>query len=154
MYKGKDISFRVNEDGCWICTSHKPNQYGYPEICRKKERCESERKRNSLHIHRYIYYLLNGKITEDRVVMHICDNRKCINPLHLKAGTISDNTKDKINKNRQSRGQRKDSKITALDVITIREVKGYSQQVLADMYGVSKSLIQKIQQRTLWKHVT
>ena len=37
------------------------------------------------------------------IVMHICDNRKCINPNHLKNGTTSLNAIDCINKGRGNR---------------------------------------------------
>jgi len=39
--------------------------------------------------------------------MHICDNRKCINPKHLKLGTRSDNMKDCVSKGRHVSPMRK-----------------------------------------------
>jgi hypothetical protein len=42
----------------------------------------------------------NIRIPNHLVVMHSCDNPKCINPQHLSLGTRSDNTKDMISKGR------------------------------------------------------
>jgi hypothetical protein len=44
--------------------------------------------------HRWAYTHFIGNIPEGMVVMHICDNRICCNPHHLKLGTQQDNLKD------------------------------------------------------------
>lgn len=50
--------------------------------------------------HRYSWRLTNGAIPEGRVVMHSCDNRKCVRPDHLSLGTQSDNLLDASRKRR------------------------------------------------------
>lgn len=35
-----------------------------------------------------------------KVVMHICDNRRCVNPKHLRVGTQKDNVQDMFKKGR------------------------------------------------------
>lgn len=49
--------------------------------------------------HRAVFFKHYGFIPE--VVMHICDNARCINPVHLKAGTQLDNVRDMLTKGRQ-----------------------------------------------------
>lgn len=48
--------------------------------------------------HRFSFELVNGPTTE--LLMHTCDVRLCVNPAHLKTGTLSENTQDMIRKGR------------------------------------------------------
>ena len=62
--------------------------------------------RKSGLVHRRVYELLNGELPE--VVMHICDNRKCINPDHLRGGTQSENIQDAHDKKRMVQQKNKE----------------------------------------------
>lgn len=44
--------------------------------------------------HRIAYLLTYGTIPEGALILHNCDNRRCCNPAHLRAGTQSDNVRD------------------------------------------------------------
>lgn len=49
--------------------------------------------------HVFSWILANKRdVPEGLVVMHSCDNKRCVNPTHLSVGTLSDNTKDATRK--------------------------------------------------------
>ena len=55
----------------------------------------------STALHRFVYAVWNNTpLTQDDVIMHTCDNRICINPRHLKLGTIQTNNADRTRKQR------------------------------------------------------
>ena len=74
----------ISDKGCWEF-NWKNLSNGYPQI-----RLGSKSKR----VHRVVYKLFNGFLSEDMVVMHLCDNKICINPSHLKEGTNIENVSD------------------------------------------------------------
>jgi len=54
-------------------------------------------------VHRYIYEWLHGvklRPFPADVVMHTCDNTRCINPEHLAVGSQADNIADMVGKGR------------------------------------------------------
>ena len=49
--------------------------------------------------HRVSWEIANGPIPENKLILHRCDNRKCVNPNHLYCGTHSDNMYDREKRN-------------------------------------------------------
>jgi hypothetical protein len=50
--------------------------------------------------HRLSYMLLISDIPKNKLVLHKCDNPKCVNPKHLYVGTQKDNMQDKVRRGR------------------------------------------------------
>lgn len=106
--------------------------------------------------HRFSYELHHGPIPEGMVVMHSCDNRKCVNPLHLSIGTPAQNNKDKVDKNRQAKGSaHAASKLNEEQVKEIREklILGLTQRAIAKEYKVSQKCVCNINTGKNWTHV-
>lgn len=91
------------------------------------------------------------------MVLHSCDNRKCVNPAHLRAGTHRDNMDDRCARGRTPKGNKlPHTKLTPDDVRQIRALYaagGWSQTALAERYGVSRRAIQAALNGESWKHV-
>ncbi len=85
---------------------------------------------------------------------HSCGNGAggCVNPKHLRWCTPSDNRRDTIVHGTVKRGSNHYlAKLTETDVKHIRAMKGLVvQRRLAEKYGVSHSLISRIQSRLEW----
>lgn len=80
-------------DGCWLWRGAiDGNGYGGIKIAGKMYRCS-----------RVAYELTNGPIPAGLIVLHSCDNRACVNPAHLRSGTHKDNTRDMIERKRNSK---------------------------------------------------
>jgi DNA-binding XRE family transcriptional regulator len=138
----RPIDFKINEDGCFVVTSHKPTDSGHIQFGKKKK-----------YLHRHVYEQMFGDIEEGLVVRHKCDNPMCINPEHLIAGTQRDNIQDMMDRDRN-----KFYRIAKLNDEKVREIKiklsnGEKPIDLASEYGVSEQTIVSIRRGKTWKHV-
>jgi predicted XRE-type DNA-binding protein len=127
------------------------NQDGYTRISFGSDK----RKRFA---HRVIYERLVGSIPPGHCVLHSCDNRRCVNPLHLFTGTHQNNMDDMNSKGRgnyASGEQIPNSKLTAQQVSEIRRLTndGYKQQELADQFGVNQTTISNLLRKRTWREV-
>lgn len=116
-------------DGCWEWTGHLSDGYGKMRHLGIKQGS-----------HRVSFVLAGGVIENGQVVMHTCDNRRCVNPSHLVVGAHLDNIQDRNMKGRTACGENASrSKLTQSDVDEIRS--RYSRyrvtyKMLADEYGI------------------
>jgi len=137
----------LNEaSGCWEWSGLKtPKGYGLVSIEGKKFRA-----------HRLSYEFNRGKIPDGLFVCHHCDNRCCVNPDHLFVGTNEDNIADMVAKGRQARvsgSQNGSARLSAADVIAIRNARGIKQKELARQYGITQGQVSAIQLRKKWAHI-
>lgn len=111
--------------------------------------------------HRVSYKLNVGPIPKGMVVMHRCNNKKCVNPFHLDVGTTAENVRDAVRD-----GLRKEysrfgvdnprAKLDEDDVRAIREVYAGGEMnsyELAHWFGVNRVTINYIVNRKSWSHV-
>ena len=108
--------------------------------------------------HRVAFALELGEIPDGMLVLHSCDNPPCCNPDHLRLGTCEDNEADKRERSRHHSpgGERNtQAKLREADVGFIRMWLdlGYTQQKIADAFGVHHSTISMIKTGKSWSHV-
>jgi hypothetical protein len=76
-----------------------------------------------------------------------------VNPEHLFLGTDQDNSKDRVRKNRQAKGERiTRSKLTTSDVLNIRMLD-IPQKAICGLYGIVSSQVSKIKSGKQWSHL-
>lgn len=143
----KKVEFLINENNCFICTSHAKDKDGYV-------RYGKDRKNTKMH--RHIYEECFGEIPKGMLIRHKCDNPACINPEHLELGTNRDNKDDMIKRNRVLKNENHPNvKLTWVDIYKIRDLykSGKTQKELAKMYNVSPRNINKIVNNETWKEI-
>jgi hypothetical protein len=108
--------------------------------------------------HRVAYILRNGKIPDEMLVLHSCDNRKCCNVNHLFLGTYQDNMDDMVSKERSYKpiGEKHPNTDLTWDIINeIREKysKGWTVKKLSEEYNINISVLYSIIENINWKDV-
>lgn len=107
--------------------------------------------------HRFAFEFAYGPIHDGMQVLHLCDRRNCVNPLHLAIGTQTENNADKVAKGRHCKGEQCHfTKLTeaAVKDIRARYAAGQASQIqLAKEYGVGNTNISHIIRRLSWRHV-
>lgn len=109
------------------------------------------------YAHRHAYRLSKGRpIPSGFVVMHTCDNPRCINPEHLQIGTVADNNADRDAKGRGKiiaiGEENSQSVLTRSDVLQIRErlQRGISVTDVAAEFCCGRATIWRINTKRTW----
>lgn len=155
----------VNEDpvenGCWEWTGGRL-LYGYGRFWL-----------NGRTIGAHVFAFVREHGFRPPVVRHSCDNPWCVNPAHLLPGTAQDNALDARERGRIVRTKRIKKKqkpgiyaegrrngravLIKTQILEIRrryaEEGRTSLRLLASEYRVSKTLIQRIIQGLVWRHI-
>lgn len=105
--------------------------------------------------HRVAYVKAHGLKLADidgQMVLHSCDNRKCVNPEHLRLGTHDDNMKDVADRNRRKGA--KHPRATLTDEV-VAEVKalvagGATQAATAKRFSIDPSVVSRIVNNKTW----
>jgi len=140
----KEVKWAVDEWGCWNCTSHMVG-LKYPRMSRNGR---------VTSIARFMFEKKFGITSKELFICHKCDNPFCINPDHLFLGTLQENKRDEVNKNRQAKGEKngnhKLSQEQAMEIFNSKE----RTSILAKKYCVCKDIIKRIRNGRIWKHIS
>jgi hypothetical protein len=105
--------------------------------------------------HRVAFELIKGRVPENLIVRHVCDNPLCCNPKHLLAGTHKDNSRDAVQRKRIACGERNgNTQLTEEQALYIRRnPDGKTGKDLAAMFSVARSTISYIQSGRSWSRL-
>ena len=80
---------KPSENECWVWTGYlKPDGYGHAYAGKVND------KKKQISTHRAMYELYVGQIPLNLTIDHLCRNRACGNPKHLRILTLSENSRD------------------------------------------------------------
>lgn len=109
--------------------------------------------------HRAAYLLIKGKIPAGKEICHTCDNRACVNPLHLQLGSHKENMEDMVSKNRSAKprgvlnGQAKLEEGAVYDIRCKYTTGDFTYKELAEEYECSPQQIGRIVRHEDWSHL-
>jgi hypothetical protein len=111
-------------------------------------------KSKSKLVYHIAFYLMWGRWPVR--LNHLCDNPRCIREDHLREGTHKENMREKAARGRAPRGEGSHfAKLTEAQVVDIRSQRGGATNAqLGKQYGVTGSVVSRIQTGKLWKHVS
>lgn len=131
-------SFQQDNNGCHVWVKNK-DRNGYGKLSSR---------RKTIQAHRFAWeFYKKEKIPDGLVVMHICNNKSCVNPQHLKLGTLKENSFHAVLTGR--------SKIATLIPEQVKVIKSstLSSKDLALAFGVTFSCIDDIRKGKTWRQL-
>ena len=135
-----------NDDDCWEWIGSLVGGYGHFRCGHKVKKA-----------HRLSYENSNGPIPDGLVVMHVCDNRSCVNPAHLKLGSILDNNCDRDNKGRQVALKGESHGMAINNIAGIKKIRALQRKhaneikLLASELGIATVTVRDVMNGKTWK---
>lgn len=92
----------------------------------------------------------------DQALHGPCSNPACCNPRHLRWGSLAENMRDKVKLGREYHPTGEKHGAAKLTDDAVRYIRRSSEvyRVLADQFGVDRTLIGLVKRGQIWKHVT
>jgi len=151
------LSYVRKTRGCWFWV-------GGGEVYGHFSFVDSDGKQCQITAHRASYVLFKGRLPKNKdkgktciCVLHTCDTPKCVKPDHLFKGTHASNVEDKVNKKRQTWGEKNPrAELTVAQVAWIRKhyvphhPGKYSGKAIAKKFNVARSTISYIVNDQHW----
>lgn len=135
------------------------------DVCWEWEGCLNEKGYGNIRLggrdskrpkaHRVSWVFYHGRpIPDGMMVMHLCDNPPCVNPVHLRLGTAADNTQHMLAKGRQPK--RTGSRLTDEQVLEIVQLdkQCVPQRTIANHIGISRRTVRGILGGKRWSWLT
>lgn len=132
-------AIKVEESGCWEWQSWL-NDGGYGRLHIQKEDGAG---RYIVLAHRASYEEFVGHIPDGAILMHSCDNRKCINPDHLSVGDYSLNLREAYSRGRVGK--------LSTEKAEIIRAGGKSDSEFANQFGVTVQSIRAVRLGRSWQ---
>jgi len=144
--KGQLLS-RISKNpttGCWIWMGALFQGSGYGQFSNR------ELSKSPTTAHRAAWEILKGPIPAGKMVLHKCDNRKCVNPDHLYCGSNAENMRD-----RSLRGYVHQMRLDEGKVREMRKLRqaGWPWRKLAAKYDVHTNAIIEATMGRSWAYV-
>lgn len=136
--------------GCWEVQGHALHS-GHVQL---SEGSPSKGDYHRTRAHVFAWEQHHGtRVPIGMVVMHTCDNPRCVNPDHLRIGTQRDNIIDSIQKGRYNTFG-----IQKLNAEQVREIRALSKQGLrqkdiAVRFHIARNTVSGIVNRKSWDHL-
>lgn len=136
---------------CWVWTACKTFGYG-------KFYTGGRSNKKFWRAHCWSFVLEYGSLAPESCVLHKCDNRACVRPSHLYAGTKLDNARDTKERGRLNPAREEShysAKMTRRTVVVARKkyASGVSVKELAAIYQVKSCTMSAIVHGKTWKNV-
>lgn len=131
-----------DQSGCWVWQGG----CGFNGYARLRRGANGK----PVYCHRVMFEHHHGPVPEGHVVMHTCDNRRCVNPAHLRLGTQKDNVLDMYKKGRSGRSTLSEKEVRAIHSMS---ENGIPADAIANEFRIASCTVYEIVSGRSWSWV-